>query len=435
MRHAVLLTIFLVLLQVNAWAEEEAVKGNILTLQTCIDKTLASHPDIRKLLFEVEEKNAAITSSKAAILPQIFVSAEYDPIKTFVMPQNGRFLTDDHTAWRAGIGLTQKIYDFGSSRGRIKASKLSKKMAALSLKEAKRLLIYNVQTLYDALLLQKAAMKAREEDIKNKEALYLQAQELVKNGLKTKADEASVLASVYSAKDAYFGAKSAFLKARVLMELYTGETIAIDTEYEDLLEKRSLIELGPKEEKELNAIFLDKNSKMQIQKQAIRQSEALLASAKGERYGTIDAVASYTRESNFSDYDTSMAGLKVEIPIFTGGLLKARVAQARASAAQAKEAFSLQKLKLLSEFEGTLIDLHRAEAGIQARKAGMAAAREASDLMAARYREGLSTYVEVLGATAQHLDAKLGLLQARNNKSKALYYIDYLMARGENAHE
>ena len=73
-------------------------------------------------------------------------------------------------------------------------------------------MIYQVQTLYDTLLLQKEAMKVREEDIKRKEALYLQAQELVKNGIKTRADEASFLASAYSAKDAYLGARAAFLK-------------------------------------------------------------------------------------------------------------------------------------------------------------------------------------------------------------------------------
>jgi len=433
MRTLLLLIISLLLLSGNPRAEE--AQSNILTMQTCIDKTLVTHPDIRQLLLQMEQKNAAITSSKAGNLPQIFISAEYDPIRTFVMPQNGRFLTDDHDALSAGIGLTQRIYDFGSSRGRIEASELSLRIAELSLKEAKSFLIYQVQTLYDTLLLQKEAMKAREEDIKAKEALYRQAQELVKNGMKTKADEANFLASVYSAKDAYSGAQAAFLKARILMELYIGETIEPDTEYEDLLEKRSLIELSHEEEKELKAALLDKNSKMLIQEQAIRHSEALLVSVKGERYGTVDAVASYTRESNFSDYDVSMAGIKAQIPIFTGGYLKAKVAQAKKAVLQEEEAYSAQKLKLFNEFEGTLIDLHRADSSIQAKKAEMEAAREASDLIEARYREGLSPYIEVLDAAAQYLDAELGLLQARYNKSSSRYYIDYLMAEEEKTYE
>lgn len=434
MRIIILLIISLLILPGNSRAGEGA-QSNILTMQTCINKTLATHPDIKQLLFQMEQKDAAITSSKAANLPQIFISAEYEPIKTFVMPQNSRFLTDDHDAMRAGISLTQRIYDFGSSRGRIKSSELSKEIAELSLIDAKRFLIYQVQTLYDTLLLQKEAMKSREEDIKTKEALYLQAQELVKNGMKTRADESSFLASVYSAKDAYAGAQAAFLKARVLMELYIGETIAPDTEYETLLEKRSLIELGHDEEIELKADFLGKNSKMQIQRQAIRQSEALLGSVKGEQYGTIDAVASYMRESNYSDYDVSMAGIKAQIPIFTGGYLKAKVAQAKKAVLQAEEAYSSQKLKLLNEFEGALIDLHRADASIDAKKAEMEAAGEARDLMEARYREGLSTYMEVLDATAQYIDAKLGLLQARYNKSNSRYYIDYMTAKEENIHE
>lgn len=433
LKHTIILILFFLIFQGNAWAEE-TVK-NVLTLQTCIDKTLSSHPDMRKLLLEVEQKNAAITSSKAANLPQIFVSAEYNPIKTFVMPQDGRFVTEDHDAWRASIGLTQNIYDFGASHGRIKASEFTHKIAALSLKDVKRFLIYQIQTLYDALLLQKAAMKARDEDIKSKETLHLQAQELVKNGLKTKADKAIILASLYNAKDAYSGARAAFLKAKIMMELYTGEAISIDTKYENLLEKRSSIKVGHEEEKKLKAIFLDRNSKIQIQRQIIGQSEALLLSAKGERYGKIDAVASYTRESNLTDYDVSMAGIKAQIPIFTGGHLKAKVTQAKKAVLMAKEAYFSQKLKLLNEFEGTLIDLHRAEVSIEAKKAGMVAAGEASDLMVARYGEGLSTYTEVLDATTQHLNAKLGLLTARNSKSNTLYYMDYLTVNMENSYE
>jgi len=434
MKTLTLMTIAFLLLPAYSVAEEGR-QSNRLSMQTCIDKTLAAHPDIKRLYFEMEQKSAAVTSGKAANLPQIFVSAEYDPIKTFVIPQNGRFLTDDHDAWRAGLGLSQKIYDFGSTKGRIKASEFSRESAALSLKEAKRLLIYQVETLYDTILLQKTAMKATDEDIKTKEALYRQAQELVKNGMKTRADEASLLASLYNAKDAYSGATAAFLKAKVLMELYIGETILPETEYEDLLEKRSLIKVGPEEENALKASLLGNNSKMQIQTQAIGESEALLEVAEGERYGTIDAVASYSRESNLSDYDVTMAGIRLEIPIFTGGHLKAKVARAKMAALQAKEAYASQKLKLLSEFEGALIDLRRAEASMEAKKAGMTAAREASDLMAARYREGLSTYIEVLDAAARYLEAKLGLWQARYNKSSAIYYIDYLSETRENTHE
>jgi outer membrane protein TolC len=44
----------------------------------------------------------------------------------------------------------------------------------------------------------------------------------------------------------------------------------------------------------------------------------------------------------------------------------------------------------------------------------------------ARYKQGLSTYIEVLDANALYLDAKLGLLEAKYAKSSIVNRIVYL---------
>lgn len=426
----ILLVISLILLHGKGWSAELA-EERVLPLKTCIDKTLENHPDIRQLLYAVEQKKAALAAGRGVNLPQVFAVAEYDPLKTFVMPQNGNFETTEEASWRAGITITQKLYDFGTSRGRIEASKHAEDIARLSLVEAKMLLIFQVQTLYDSLLLHKAAIRAREEDLKTRQALYNQARELRISGLKTRADEARFLASLYSAEEALLEARASFLRAKNLMELYMGESIEADSAYENLLEERSLIALDGEKAKALKARLLTKNKKMELQKQMISRSEALLKSAKGERFGSIDASASYFRESNLSDYDVSKAGVSLQVPIFTGGILKAREDEAKAVVDEARNAYASQKLELIKVYDEAIIDLGLSEASMRARKAKIEAAGEASDLIIARYGEGLATSIEVLDAEAQRLDAKLGLLQARYNKSATLYYIDYLTSKEE----
>jgi outer membrane protein TolC len=46
-----------------------------------------------------------------------------------------------------------------------------------------------------------------------------------------------------------------------------------------------------------------------------------------------------------------------------------------------------------------------------------------------RYKEGLSTYIEVLDASSLVLDAKLGLLEAYYEKTLSIDRIDYLKGK------
>ncbi len=57
--------------------------------------------------------------------------------------------------------------------------------------------------------------------------------------------------------------------------------------------------------------------------------------------------------------------------------------------------------------------------------AQLRAATSTSELLSARYKEGLSTYIEVLDASALKLDAELGLLSAKYEKSSAIHKLEY----------
>ena len=92
----------------------------------------------------------------------------------------------------------------------------------------------------------------------------------------------------------------------------------------------------------------------------------------------------------------------------------------------ASEAEASRRRELLQEVRSIRADLRESDKRIEAREAQLLSAVQTKELVEARYREGLSTYMEVLDAEAMWLDAKLGLLAARYNKLERTYRMEYL---------
>ena len=83
-------------------------------------------------------------------------------------------------------------------------------------------------------------------------------------------------------------------------------------------------------------------------------------------------------------------------------------------------------LALKEEIATIIIDIKRYNKTIDAKKAQLNTANKTHKLLEARYKEGLTTYIEVLDAVSLVLNAELGLLQAYYSKSISINKLVYL---------
>ncbi len=398
-----------------------SLQAQILTLSECIEKATTSHPDIKKFVLQIQKSEKGVKVADADYLPQITASAEYDFQKTYVLPQNGVFHTIDDDGWQVGVTLKQKIWDFSKTTSNIAASKVQEDIAKLSLKDAKALMAFNVKLQYELMLVQKEAIEVRQKDLQAKTELYNQANEQVKLGMKTKADASRFLSAVYVAQNNLAIAKADFDKAKMKLSNYIGQNIAEDVELEDTISNNSLQVTNNLEQE-----VLHNNLQLQSLYKTIEKNRLSKKSAKASHYGSIDAIASYNKIGSLSDYDSSLLGVTLQIPLYSGGRTSAIVEQAAIEEQSTQEALSSKELALKNELEALLIDLKRYEKTLQAKQAQLEASKETKILLEARYKEGLSTYIEVLDAIALYLDAKLGLLEAQYAKSSTINRINYL---------
>ncbi len=395
--------------------------AQLLTLQESIDKTLHNHPDVKSFILKVEQSKSAYKSEFSAYMPQINLLANYNVMQTYVLPVNGTFHTVDDDGWSAGVNVKQKLWDFSRTSSRVSASKLDQKIATLSLEELKALLAYKVTALYEMMIVQKEAVLVRQQDLQTKQAYYKQALALVQEGLRTSADASRFLSAVYSAKDKLEEANVAYEKAKNSLSLYMGEQISKDV----TLDRQSLetqTEVSDAIEKEV----LQSNYQLAIFLENIQKNTLLHKASKASRYGSIDAIASYTHQDTLNAYDAKVAGVTVNIPLYSGGRLSAEAQKTKIASQIAKEEYASKELAIKEEVESLLLDIKHYNKTIKAKKAQLQSAQETQKVLDARYKEGLSTYIEVLDATSMVLSAKLGLLEAYYLKSMAIHKIEYL---------
>ncbi|RLB82063.1 MAG: TolC family protein [Deltaproteobacteria bacterium] len=390
-----------------------------LTLQDCIQKALRTHPDIKQFILQIRYSKKEINIAQADYLPQISLTAEYDPTRTYVMPANNMFHTRNSDGWQAGATLKQKIWDFSKTSSLIKSRETQEEIANLSLKDARALLAYKVKLQYELAFVQEKAIAVRKKDFQTKEELYEQAKALVAQGLKTSADATRFLSSTSVAKNNLSIAESNFTKAKTVLSLYIGEPVPQGVEFENH-------RLTPDIYLTNEETMLQNSPSLQSLQKNIEKSELLYKAAKASRYGSLDAVASYSYQDTLNAYNTTVIGVMLNIPLYSGGRLIAQEEQAIIDRESAKNEYEVKVLALKEEFESLLIDLKRYEQTIKAKSSQFKAATQTKNVINGRYQEGLATYIEVLDATALMLDAEIGLLQATYNKNSIIHRLEYL---------
>lgn len=393
-----------------------------LTLDDAVQKAIATHPDIKRFVLQVDKSRSGVSVARSDYLPQVNLYGEYDPTKTYVFPSNGVFHTKESDGWLASASLHQKIWDFSKTTANIDAQKESIEVAKLSLADAKALLAYKVKLQYELIALQRDAMKVREKDLQAKKALYKQAEALVKQGMKTSADASRFLSSLYIAQDNLAIAKASFDKARNTLGIYINEKIEEDVILDDA--KVNLVVSDTE-------TILKSSPSLQALEKNIQKNALTYKSVQSSHYGSVDAVASYSCISSLNEYDSSVVGITLNIPLYSGGRTSAFVEEAELNRQSAQEEYNSKALALKEDVEATIIDIKRYKQTIKAKRAQLESVSQTSKILEARYKEGLATYIEVLDATSLQLNAKLGLLSAEYERSSAIHKLEYLQGKTE----
>jgi len=153
------------------------------------------------------------------------------------------------------------------------------------------------------------------------------------------------------------------------------------------------------------------NANIGVAKAALYPSISLTGSLGGESLELGDVLKSASRIWSY--------GLSLNLPIFNGGALSAKVDQANARQKQALQSYVGTVATAFKEVNDALVNLRQYKAIEKIAGSKKATTKSILQIAQNRYKEGYSSYLDVLDAQRSHIAASQSFVQNRQNTLNA----------------
>ncbi len=327
-----------------------------------------------------------------------------------------------------GIQYSVPIFTGGALNQQVKIDQLSKNMSQSRAKLSREELIYNIRSLYISGLTLQELISAQNQYINALEKLEYIISQSVKLGKKAKIDKLKADTSLQEAKGGLTQMRSSLNMIKSTLIAITHipnidyfELISVDMNQN--IQKVSEDNLDELERFKLQNLEIEKGSKVISKVKSSQKPQVALNGYVGYNYDTDDN--SLNRENLWQ------IGLNLKWNIFDFGKNSAKIQQAKIAKLQAtlqKEATTEGFKKLIAK---ALNKIETALAEYQTNISKLNLLQESQKIEDVRYNAGVSTLNDLLLAKSKTQLAKSKLIQSKYEYQNGIYYLDYLLEKGE----
>jgi len=393
------------------------------TLQKCIEIALANNPDIAARRWEVTQAEAQKDGSLGARWPSIRATGGYnyyyfDAQRLIPARENGEPGVFGHNITSADLVLSMPLFTGGQITNRIKASELLMAAAEHRLVRTREELVFNVTSVFDAILGQQQVIGSLLFSIDVLKQQVARIKDLISVQKGTKVDLLRTEVRLANLEQRLLQEKNTLLihqrvldnlmgiKEREKPMLIEGQLILIplDVDAEALLPGA----LGRRED------YLATKSETEAQERRVEV-------ARGGRWPTLSLRGSYGWRYAPSPIPTPIAsdvrgmdnlhavgsvGLFVDIPLFEGGQIDARIREEQARLGTQRERLRKIALQIRLEVETAAANVNSIRQRIITTEKSIEQAKESFDIEKDKYEFGKSTITDVLDIQGALLEAQ-----------------------------
>ncbi|NML41028.1 TolC family protein [Chitinophaga sp. G-6-1-13] len=273
---------------------------------------------------------------------------------------------------------------------------------------------------FDMLLMQSQIALHQQSLVRNEKALK-DTRSLFAQGRSLKQDTLRAFIAVENLRSSISYLHNNLEVAGIQLKRLIGMDDAIPIELSDTLAPELPVE-GAYELNSAMATAVQRRNDMAVQKLSTERSGLEIAEAKAERLPQITAVGQYQLQAQADNYKfgqyiwppTSFVGVQIAMPIFSGSRIKAKVSQAEIRKKQESIGQEDLEQSVRSELAALLSQWKEANEQLRIQQRTVELAEISYAMMDDRYRNGLSTRLELT-------DAELALTQAKLNHLQAIY--------------
>ncbi len=410
--------------------EEEALPDKF-TLQWCINLALKNNPDIAGADYAVSAAQAGKEIAAGQQWPTIGLGGGYMHAlddQRLVQPRYGNDLGvfgDDVLS--GDIFLRMPLYTAGRIGNEVKASELLRQSSLHQSARTRQQLVFNVSQVYyrilaqhhiiESLVFSKKTLNEHKRRVNDMIAVQKSAKvDLLRTEVRL-ADieqrvvaEKNVMAILHRMLINFIGLSENPAEIEIHGEL---QITTIDAGIPD-----SLV-LAIKQRSDYLAM------KKQVQAQQKRLDIALAGHSPivslDASYGLRNSINPTIHPSGtHSTEDTGFVGLRVEIPIFTGGSINARVRQQRALLGIIRQQFRKLKLQIQLDVETAVLNIQSSSKRVQATQKSIEQARESLRIEREKYQQDKGSITNVLDAQSALLNVQTTYYYALSDYNSAI---------------
>jgi len=410
-------------------AEDVIKKGELLTLERCIEIALKMQPTIVAAINTVNVNESRVGQAKSNYYPQINWTSSYERINSASGSSSGSTsgffgrTNEDFDHYSTGFTLSQTLYDFGKTPTQVKIQNLVLDSSRSDFRNTTEQIILAVKQAYYGVVQAKYIVLVAEDTVKQTQQQLEQAKGFYEVGTKPKFDVTQAEVNLSSAKLNLIRNENAFKIAKVTLNNVMG--IPDAPEY-TLDETMTFVKYEITLEDALSKAYQNRPDLQSIvlKRQAAERSIDL---AKTGYYPVLNGNAGYTWSGEEFPLDHGWnIGATVSFPLFSGFLTKYQVEEAKANLNVIKANEELLKQTIFLEVQEAYLTLRSAEDAIPTAKLRVEQAQENLEIANGRYAAGVGNPLEVT-------DAEVGLANARTSYIQALYIDKVAQASIERA--
>jgi outer membrane protein TolC len=410
-----------------------------LSLEKCIQIALANNPDIAARRWEVTQAEAQKDGALGARWPTIRAAGAYnyfyfDAQRLIPARENNEPGVFSHTITGADLLLSMPLFTGGQITNRIKASELLQAASENRLARTREELVFNVTSVFDAILGQQQVIGSLQFSIDVLQQQIDRIKDLISVQKGTKVDLLRTEVRLANLEQRLLQEKNTLLiQQRVLANLMglkdSEGPMAIEGQLKFTPLEKYPEGLSPGVYK-TREDYLAAKSELDAQGRRVEV-------ARGGHWPTLSVRGSYgwryapsaipTRiASNASGmdnpHDIGAVGLFVDIPLFEGGQIDARIRDELARLEAQRERLKKLELQIRLEVETAAANVNSLRQRIITTEKSIEQAKESLDIEREKYGLGKSTITDVL-------DVQGALLEAQSTYYRAL--ADYEAAKAQ----
>jgi outer membrane protein len=411
-----LATVFFFLMSASPVLAEE----KIFTIDDAYRAALGGNETVKIAEEGVSQAEYRVDQAGTFLYPRLNGRASYTAFDETLPPGGGPFIFQPHDSYQAALVLTQPLYTGGRTLAALRTAQKLRETSITSLSVARQDTMLRVAEAYYGVLRAQKAVDISKRSLERTER-HKHVTEREAATRRTKANQSALLR-----------ANSLIAQARIaLVRAQDGLKVARD--------KLSLLTKLPPDFHVVEPAQLEQPSERleNLQKMALSHRDDYTGSqvnksiaeenvtiVQGGHYPQLSAEAGVqyqdSRPATALDATVYYAGLRLQVPIFEGGLMKAEVSEARSRARQAELASGLLRATIESEVHEAYVNLQTVASVLDTAKLQMDYAKRNFDAVDGLFTEGLLASLSLIDAEQALTFAERELMNAGYDREIAI---------------